>query len=272
VSLAEDKFALSRTQTTRLDKQFVRDLLLSLITPPEVENYGELIRPSGEDRKLLDQARRAITKFPRIEGISADDVRKRMDPIIKGIAEILQIIPADFDFKDFRVVSSEDRRIFDALVRWSNYKPTLGQLKAVSKLVGDYNEQVIANTREVSAYIKLIDNFLGHTGKSAGFNSHGALEIRSGSRTFAVEDLSSGEAQVIVILTHLAFNDDVENAGVFIVDEPELSLHIVWQEMLVSSMRQANSDVQYVLATHSPSIIMDRVDCAIDLNKDLSLQ
>ena len=70
---------------------------------------------------------------------------------------------------------------------------------------------------------------------------------------------------MFVILTHLSFNPQAQGDTVFIIDEPELSLHIQWQELFVDSVIAANPDVQYVMATHSPSIILDRVDKCVDL-------
>ena len=52
----------------------------------------------------------------------------------------------------------------------------------------------------------------------------------------SVFSLSSGEIQLIVILTHLYFNPEVERANVFIIDEPELSLHVQWQEKFVDGI------------------------------------
>lgn len=41
------------------------------------------------------------------------------------------------------------------------------------------------------------------------------------------------------------------------MDEPEVSLHVEWQQRLISLIRQLNPNVQIVLTTHSPAVIMD---------------
>ena len=43
--------------------------------------------------------------------------------------------------------------------------------------------------------------------------------------------------------------------GIFIVDEPELSLHLGWQEIFVRSITEASPKTQFILATHSPTIV-----------------
>ena len=45
--------------------------------------------------------------------------------------------------------------------------------------------------------------------------------------------------------------------GRCLLDEPEVSLHVEWQQRLISLIRQLNPNVQIVLTTHSPAVIMD---------------
>jgi predicted ATP-binding protein involved in virulence len=68
-----------------------------------------------------------------------------------------------------------------------------------------------------------------------------------------------------VILTHLAFNNQAKRANVLIIDEPELSLHLRWQELFVDAVTAASPGLQLILATHSPSIIGARIENCIDV-------
>ena len=67
--------------------------------------------------------------------------------------------------------------------------------------------------------------------------------------------LSSGEKQILVILLTVLVQDN--RRGVLFMDEPEVSLHVEWQQRLISLIRQLNPNVQIVLTTHSPAVIMD---------------
>ncbi len=51
-----------------------------------------------------------------------------------------------------------------------------------------------------------------------------------------------------------------------IVDEPELSLHVRWQESFVDAIQKASPRLQIILATHSPSIVLDRIEKCVDLS------
>ena len=70
-----------------------------------------------------------------------------------------------------------------------------------------------------------------------------------------VEDLSSGERQLIYILLKAINSSD--KPSILLMDEPEISLHLFWQEKLISSMRKINNKSQMLIVTHSPAIIMD---------------
>ena len=68
-----------------------------------------------------------------------------------------------------------------------------------------------------------------------------------------LSDLSSGEKQLLILLGE-ALLQRKEN-WVYIADEPELSLHVSWQEVLVENIRKINPQGQILIATHSPDIV-----------------
>ena len=44
---------------------------------------------------------------------------------------------------------------------------------------------------------------------------------------------------------------------VLFMDEPEVSLHIEWQKRLIDLIVELNPQVQIILTTHSPAVIMN---------------
>lgn len=59
---------------------------------------------------------------------------------------------------------------------------------------------------------------------------------------------------LILLISTLTQNN--KRAVVF-WDEPEISLHIAWQQKLIRIMRDLNPNMQLILATHSPSILYE---------------
>lgn len=79
--------------------------------------------------------------------------------------------------------------------------------------------------------------------------------------------LSSGEKQILVILLTVLVEDNEHY--VLFMDEPEVSLHIEWQKRLIDLILELNPNVQIILTTHSPAVIMngwiDRVTEVTDI-------
>ena len=78
-------------------------------------------------------------------------------------------------------------------------------------------------------------------------------------------DLSSGEQHQVVLFYELLFK--VAPGVLILIDEPELSLHVVWQEHFLHDVQEITrlSDIDVLLATHSPDLISDRRDLVVEL-------
>ena len=92
------------------------------------------------------------------------------------------------------------------------------------------------------------------SGKSISFDERNIPKIRLPHGGEAdIGTLSSGEKQLFIILGEALLQEKRE--VVFISDEPELSLHVIWQSSLFENIRAINPNCQVITATHSPDII-----------------
>ncbi|RKU09629.1 hypothetical protein C6503_20975 [Candidatus Poribacteria bacterium] len=78
------------------------------------------------------------------------------------------------------------------------------------------------------------------------------------------DKLSSGEKQMLSFLCYNAFSQDT---AIFI-DEPELSLHIDWQRLLLPTLLDQSTGNQFFIATHSPFIFTGYQHKEIPLKSD----
>lgn len=68
-------------------------------------------------------------------------------------------------------------------------------------------------------------------------------------------ELSTGEKQLLLLLLASFLHNTQENTlSIILLDEPEISLHLRWQQILLSKLVALNPRSQYIIATHSPSI------------------
>lgn len=85
-----------------------------------------------------------------------------------------------------------------------------------------------------------------------------------------VERLSSGETQLLLMLYRLLFT--ASTGSLVILDEPEISLHISWQQKLSSILLDISRlrRLQIIVATHSPQIVHDKWDLTEELRAEIA--
>ena len=68
-------------------------------------------------------------------------------------------------------------------------------------------------------------------------------------------DLSSGEQHEVILNYELIFK--TENNSVILIDEPEISLHILWQKKFINNLLEIakENSLNIIVATHSPDIV-----------------
>jgi len=101
------------------------------------------------------------------------------------------------------------------------------------------------------------------TQKSIRFTPNG-IEIYSRGKKIDIDCLSSGEKNDFVMFYRLIFN--TAKSGVVLIDEPEISLHIEWQEEYLDRLIEICeiNYLQAIVATHSPNIVNGHFDLFVD--------
>lgn len=81
----------------------------------------------------------------------------------------------------------------------------------------------------------------------------------------SADKLSSGEQHQVVMYYDFLFNCDP--GTLVLIDEPEISLHIVWQELFTKNLFEIIklNHLNFLIATHSPYIISDNLKNTFDL-------
>ena len=100
-----------------------------------------------------------------------------------------------------------------------------------------------------------------HVSKDEGFlffsdNDGSSVPLRA---------LSSGEQHELVLAYQLLFL--AKKGSLIFIDEPELSLHVTWQRQFLEDIARISrvADLDFLIATHSPSIIHNRRDLMVPL-------
>jgi len=94
----------------------------------------------------------------------------------------------------------------------------------------------------------------------------GIFQIKTeGGDKIEIKHLSSGEKNLILIFFHFLFETDEKTF--FMIDEPELSLHIDWQYHILKYFNEYSQNNQIFVVTHSPDILQNFKEFEINLNK-----
>ncbi|MEY8096320.1 AAA family ATPase [Falsihalocynthiibacter sp. S25ZX9] len=263
---AQEKYQSYLRQEARLDGKFRENLVVALIDFPPISFGGLLEDPSKDELMNIEKARKNLKRLPELLNVPTELISKNVDPMFEFLDKSLAVI------RKPRSKSETDEHKFDArmeaLIDWSYNKTQLDKINRLSDIVSEYNDASAEVFGKANEFLDTVNTFLADSGKTVRFDGFGRLKffIYSEEEDRDIRTLSSGEIQLIVILTHLYFNPEVEKANVFIIDEPELSLHVQWQEKFVDSIVKASSETQFILATHSPSIILDRVLNCVEIS------
>lgn len=130
--------------------------------------------------------------------------------------------------------------------------------------IADYVDRNYALAESVIIFKDIVNEIF--LNKSVSVSDTGRIGIRMDNGTaLAIQNLSSGEKQILIMFYALLFH--AEPGSVVILDEPEISLHVSWQQKLGVYFKDICRvrDLQMIVATHSPQVIHDMWDDAREL-------
>ncbi len=157
---------------------------------------------------------------------------------------------------DSRVKTELDWQVYRLQKRYLDYQVNIGN-KIIELLTSGNPDDALA-AANVSAPKKkfqdMMDELFRDTNKLIDRKSN-EIQFTQFGETLTPYQLSSGEKQMLVILLTVLVEDNQHCA--LIMDEPEISLHIDWQQRLIGLIRELNPNAQIILSTHSPALIMD---------------
>jgi predicted ATP-binding protein involved in virulence len=138
---------------------------------------------------------------------------------------------------------------------WFINRSHLHRIEAISSHANQFQKNIDKLDKPMNEIARLANIFFSESNKSLRINPSGFINVFWSDKKVNSRNLSSGEIQIIVLLTHLVFCEYRKESSVFVIDEPELSLHLSWQEKFVDAILEASPSTQFILATHSPAII-----------------
>jgi predicted ATP-dependent endonuclease of OLD family len=205
-----------------------------------------------------------------VKGLSANG--EFPSHLVKGVH--LKVNPSDAKWIRFDIIRSFDRplinteavakmdldlsteldwQLFQLQRKYLDYQVNIGN-RIIEALQKGETTEATAASEPKKMFQDIVDSLFAETGKKI-IRTENEIRFSQIGETLVPYQLSSGEKQMLAILLTVLVEDN-KNYVLF-MDEPEVSLHIDWQQQLIDLILKLNPNVQIILTTHSPAVIMN---------------
>lgn len=246
------------------------------IIPKTSKNKDKIINSLKEQKnelreKILQDIQEKIKK-------NAQEIDGRMALIVRHTEQIVENkdIFNKFNITMISTLNLSANAIFE--FKGSNEEVLNILDLEMDKVLNQFNQKNNVNIQ--NNLMNELNFFLNKVNKGAEYRNHSIVYFdKDIKKELKFSDLSSGERQLVYILVQVALNaTEEEKISIILMDEPEISLHLDWQEHFIKRITVLNPNAQLIIVTHSPALIMngwndvylDMTDIASDMEQTQS--
>ncbi len=255
-NLIANRYNRTNRDISFIDNEFRNKILKSfseIYSTKDPNELFDIIFDEIEKEKIINQALKIKKEYIKIlenlnilKNINLNEYEIYFQEFIDDILSIKKT--AKFDINDL------GEKIMKSLIKYQE----LLRLESIIKIADDVETKKKKVRKPLSDFLNIVNDFIG-TGlvkKEIKLDKIGTpyLFVEPNKR-ISLDDLSSGEKQIVIFFAYLILHLKQNIEGIFIVDEPEMSLHLYWQKIFVDKIQEANPNIQLIFATHAPEII-----------------
>ncbi len=192
-----------------------------------------------------------LLKGVHITAEPADATHIRFDIIRSLDSPVLDV--DTMNLVDSRITSALDFQLYHLQRKYLDYQVNIGN-RIIAELQQGNADAAQQLSQSKKRFQDIVDELFEETGKKI-VRTENEIRFSQIGETLVPYQLSSGEKQMLAILLTVLVED--QQPYVLFMDEPEVSLHIEWQKRLIDLIVELNPNVQIILTTHSPAVIMN---------------
>ena len=157
---------------------------------------------------------------------------------------------------DLTLVTELDWQLFQLQRKYLDYQVNIGNriIAVLQSGEPDAAQKAQALTEPKRMFQDIVDDLFRETGKTI-IRTANEIKFNQIGEVLQPYQLSAGEKQMLAILLTVLVEDN--QSYVLFMDEPEISLHFEWQKQLISLVLKLNPNIQIIMTTHSPAVVMD---------------
>lgn len=234
----------------------------------EINNSEMLIRFGMSDVQksidvILEQIRNlAMQGYNKMTGILLEQYAEN-DSIAGANEEIDQkVVKIVLDRLGDKIKFPIKEEIFNLVKTKRIYNEHLHLLNLLRKLIENYDQQKRLDDC-INGFVLTCNNYL--KGKHFEYDPSNLTlgiyfdsSLEKTEETIKLTQLSSGEKQIVSLFSKLYL--ETNDKSIVIIDEPELSLSISWQQMLLPDIMRSGNCAFLLTVTHSPFIFENEFD------------
>lgn len=232
----------------RINDAFRNEILQSALSVQADIKTEEFARSFSQNRSIIDELLDTKHAYLSIlDGLRLNSVEK----------EKYEVFFED-TISEYRKFTAEKVKEIDIFNLYRKHCE-VARIKNIVKIAKEMEERKARVRKPIELFLDTMNSFISNSedGKEIKLDPMGQVYFmtKHSKQKLSVHNLSSGEKQLLIFFANLIFNVKSDSSGIFVVDEPELSLHLDWQRIFVEKTMEVNQNIQLIFATHAPEII-----------------
>lgn len=224
-----------------------------------------------------------VERYRRARRISIDKVQKALFDTLADACDSLDDI--DITEADYQELLSQNKdrlivaltsgstnilseRIVDILRNVNEHGSVSenGKNPLLKKLIVNMSNELNKESEDIQDVNRLMEIFNEYIGPEKYLQiteENVVVKFRSSEEAHKIGMLSSGERHLLVLLT--IFVIEGNRRHLFMVDEPEISLNMIWQRKLLPLLSELAPNAKIIVASHSPSVARANSNYLVEL-------
>lgn len=165
---------------------------------------------------------------------------------IRGLYSSVKFICSDNSYSD-EYMADDYKKYTPHYLRFIN---------SFDKMEGEYSPIYYTKDEYLSAFLDVVREFLGKNGIDIELTrGNHLISFKNGKRVY-LNHLSDGQRRFLQIM-FMCLDPPIHRKPLLLIDTPETFLHTDVQRILIESIRKINPNIQLLITTHSPGIILN---------------
>lgn len=224
-----------------------------------------------------------VERYRNAKAVSNDKVKKALFDTLADACDSLDGIDIAEDEYKKLLLNNKDRlilaltsgstnalseRIVEILKNVDEQKneSESGENPLLKKLIVNMSNELNKESEYIQAVNKLAEIFNEYIGPEKYLkitDEKVSVRFHSSRESHKIDALSSGERHLLVLLT--IFVIEGNKRQLFMIDEPEISLNMVWQRKLLPLLSELAPNSEIIVASHSPSVARANSNYLVEL-------